>query len=40
MVRKLLKKIFKFKDKEDYQKELFPSPKYVQAYKEVKKDDK
>ena len=39
MVRKLLKKIFKFKDKEDYQKELFPKPDYVLAYKEVNKDE-
>jgi len=29
MVRKLLKKIFKFKDKEDFQKELFPKPEYI-----------
>ncbi len=38
MVRKLLKKIFKFKDKEDYQEELFPRPQYVMAYKKKKKE--
>jgi hypothetical protein len=36
MVRKLLKKIFKFKDEEDLQKELFPKPKYVSSYNEIK----
>ncbi len=36
MVRKLLKKIFKFKDEEDFQKELFPKPKYVSFYNEMK----
>ena len=29
MVRKLLKKIFKIKDEEDIQDELFPEPVYV-----------
>ena len=29
MVRKLLKKIFKIKDEEDIQDELFPKPVYV-----------
>mgnify|MGYP003660311620 CR=1 FL=1 len=38
MVRKLLKKILKFKDKEDYQRELFPRPSYVVAYKKIKKE--
>jgi|TARA_R110001583_G_scaffold21424_8_gene81385 hypothetical protein len=31
MVRKLLKKIFKFKEAEDIQEELFPKPVYVIA---------
>ena len=29
MVRKLLKKLFRFKEKEDLQDELFPKPIYV-----------
>ena len=29
MVRKLLKKIFKIKDEEDIQDELFPEPVYI-----------
>ena len=29
MVRKLLKKLFKFKEEEDIQDELFPKPVYV-----------
>jgi|ETNvirnome_6_100_1030635.scaffolds.fasta_scaffold50633_3 hypothetical protein len=29
MVRKLLKKIFKIKDEEDVQDELFPKPVYI-----------
>ena len=29
MVRKLLKKLFKIKDEEDIQDELFPKPVYV-----------
>jgi len=29
MVRKLLKKLFKFKDAKDIQAELFPKPVYV-----------
>jgi hypothetical protein len=29
MVRKLLKKLFKFKEEEDIQDELFPKPTYV-----------
>ena len=31
MVRKLLKKLFKFKEEEDIQEELFPKPVYVIA---------
>ena len=29
MVRKLLKKLFKFEEEEDIQRELFPKPVYV-----------
>jgi len=29
MVRKLLKKLFKFKEEEDIQDDLFPKPVYV-----------
>ena len=29
MVRKLLKKLLKFRDEEDIQEELFPNPVYV-----------
>ena len=29
MVRKLLKKLFKIKDEEDIQDEIFPNPVYV-----------
>jgi len=29
MVRKLLKKLFKIKDEEDIQDELFPKPMYI-----------
>jgi hypothetical protein len=29
MVRKLLKKLFKFKDEEDIQEDVFPKPVYV-----------
>ena len=29
MVRKLLKKLFKIKDEEDIQDELFPKPVYI-----------
>ena len=29
MVRKLLKKLFKFKEEKDIQEELFPKPVYV-----------
>ena len=40
MVRKILKKLLKFKDVEDYHKELYPSMKYVEDLRKKKKWEK
>ena len=37
MVRKILKKLFKFKELEDYQQDLYPKLKYVEDLKKKKK---
>lgn len=37
MVRKILKKLFKFKDVEDHYKELYPTMKYVEDLRVKKK---
>ena len=37
MVRKILKKLFKFKDVEDYHGELYPKMKYVNGSQPKKK---
>ena len=37
MVRKILKKLFKFKDIEDYHTELYPQMKYVESSQPKKK---
>ena len=37
MVRKILKKLFKFKDIEDYHAELYPKMKYIEDLRPKKK---
>ncbi len=37
MVRKILKKLFKFKDIEDYHVELYPQMKYIEDLRPKKK---
>lgn len=37
MVRKILKKLFKFKDIEDYHAELYPEMRYIEDLRPKKK---
>ena len=37
MVRKILKKLFKFKDVEDYHTDLYPQMKYIENVRPKKK---